>query len=175
MGFKLIKNLFAILLITLCSFSFFACGEKENVVRIHIRANSNSEVDQEVKLKVRDEVITFITPLLASCNDSEDVKIILSENLNNLEKIADKVLLGNGFNYVSNASIRYEYFPSRDYDGTTFPADYYDALIIELGSGTGDNWWCVAYPPLCFIGKDAGNNSVKYKSKILELINKYFG
>ena len=160
------------------SFVFFGCTQNtvsnNEVVRIHIRANSNNEEDQNVKLKVRDNVINFITPLIAECNNSCDVKNVLGDNLNGIEKVADKVLEECGFKYYSNAKINNEYFPSREYGGKVFPADYYDALILELGSGAGDNWWCVAYPPLCFVGYESGNNIV-YKSKIVELINKYFG
>ena len=97
------------------------------------------------------------------------------QNIEEVEFVADCVLLNNGFNYSSNAKIKNEYFPSRSYDGQVFPADYYDALIIELGTGAGDNWWCVAYPPLCFVGDDCDGNTIKYQSKLLELINKYFG
>jgi stage II sporulation protein R len=61
------------------------------------------------------------------------------------------------------------------YGDKTFPADYYDALILRLGEGVGDNWWCVAYPPLCFVGYDNGSESIEYRSKIVELIKKYFG
>ena len=158
-------------------FSFVGCSDHKsnNVIRIHIRANSNSDVDQNVKLKVRDQIINYITPLIAKCSDSNDVKKILSNNLENIEEVADEVLLLNGFNYVSNAGINNEYFPSREYNGNIFPSDYYDALIINLGTGNGDNWWCVAYPPLCFVGEDSNMNGVKYKSKILEIIEKYFG
>ena len=151
------------------------CENSSSVVRIHIRANSNSEADQSVKLLVRDAVVEYITPLIATCNNSEEVKDILEQNICSIEMVADEVLLGNAFAYVASAEIRNEYFPSRSYDGEVFPADYYDALIVELGTGTGDNWWCVAYPPLCFVGNDVGGQNIKYKSKILELINKYFG
>ena len=89
--------------------------------------------------------------------------------------IADKTLKENGFEYLSSANINNEYFPSREYDGVVFPADYYDALIVNLGNGSGNNWWCVAYPPLCFVGEDTSEDGVKYKSKILELINKFMG
>ena len=85
-----------------------------------------------------------------------------------LKNFADK------FDYIANSRVSCEYFPSRNYNGTIFEADYYDALIVNLGSGEGNNWWCVAYPPLCFVGEETGGNVV-YKSKLLELINKYFG
>ena len=157
----------------LCSIFMFGCSSNDGIVRIHIRANSNAEIDQNVKLLVRDEVIGYITPLLASCSNSNDVKNILEENLESIEKLADNVLLNNDFTYSSKARISNEYFPTRSYDGEVYPADYYDALILELGTGEGDNWWCVAYPPLCFVGDGVGD--VKYRSKLLELINNFFG
>jgi stage II sporulation protein R len=169
---KLMSFLMIILFVGLC----VGCGEKTNsVVRIHIRANSNSEEDQSIKLLVRDSIINCITPMIAECESSDDVKYMLSCNIDLIESIADNVLSNNGFDYHSDASINYEYFPSRSYDGEVFPADYYDALIVELGTGKGDNWWCVAYPPLCFVGDDVGTNCVKYKSKLLELINDFLG
>ena len=166
---------FIVLVIVVSSLFFTACSSLERgIIRIHIRANSNMSYDQEIKLMVRDEVIDFITPLIASCDSSYEVKNVLNDNTNKIEKIANKILKNNDYNYVSRARIDNEYFPSRDYDGVTFPADYYDALIIELGSGKGDNWWCVAYPPLCFVGEDLGSDNIQYKSKLLELINKFF-
>lgn len=172
----MLKKIFSIFLIVLMGLGLCACNcENESVVRIHIRANSNSECDQAVKLLVRNEIVAYITPLIASCENAGDVKNILYYNLDNIERIADEVLNENGFKYVSNADVRNEYFPTRDYDGVSFPADYYDALIVELGSGVGDNWWCVAYPPLCFVGEDVGISGVRYKSKLVELINKFFG
>lgn len=171
------KKFLVLVMLVMFGFNLAGCSNKdaENVIRIHIRANSNSVHDQEVKLCVRDEIINYITPLISICKNSSEVKDILNSNLNEIEDVVDEVLYLKGYHYKSNAEIRNEYFPSRDYDGVTFPSDYYDALIIELGTGKGDNWWCVAYPPLCFVGEDTGSNNVKYKSKIIELINKYFG
>lgn len=167
------KRVLKILLLCLISFLpsvFVGCDKYSEVVRIHIRANSNSEGDQSVKLKVRDNVVDFITEIISECNTSDEVLSVLSRNLDDIENIANDVLKDNGYTYSSSASIDYEYFPSRDYDGVTFPADYYNALIIRLGTGTGDNWWCVAYPPLCFVGEDFGGKEIKYKSKLLELL-----
>ena len=170
---KKILPVFLLFVVVSC-FCLIGCKSPQSVVRIHIRANSNFNDDQEVKLLVRDAVVDFITPLIADCDNSTDVKNMLSENIKEIESVADEVLIDNGFQYVSNAEVRNEFFPSRKYDEKLFPADYYDALIVELGSGEGDNWWCVAYPPLCFVGESNGD-SVRYQSKIIELINKYFG
>lgn len=158
----------------ICSTIFVGCGSvSSGVVRIHIRANSNSEIDQDIKLVVRDKVIEYITPIIETCESSDDVKSILSENIFQIENIANETLKNNGFKYYSSASLDNEFFPSRSYDGVTFPSDYYDALIIRLGNGTGDNWWCVAYPPLCFVD-DNSSNKIEYKSILVELIKKYF-
>lgn len=165
------KNIFKLLICVIMCFApalFVGCKSSESVVRIHIRANSNSEDDQSIKLKVRDEIVEYISNEIDGCKNSDEVLGILGDNLAKFEEIADNVLRSNGYLYSSSASINYEYFPSRDYDGVTFPSDYYNALIIRLGSGSGDNWWCVAYPPLCFVGEEDGAKSVKYKSKILE-------
>ena len=172
---KRVLNFLLICLVAIItSLSFFGCSKQEGVVRIHIRANSNMENDQSIKLKVRDEIVGYITPLIAECENSEDVKNILNSNLLNIKACADSVLKEEGYGYESSVRLSNEFFPSRDYEGNTFPADYYDALIVELGSGVGDNWWCVAYPPLCFIGKDLGSDEIKYRSKLVDLINKFF-
>ncbi|MBQ7351771.1 MAG: stage II sporulation protein R [Clostridia bacterium] len=169
------RKIWSVLLAFVLSVVLCGCSDTSSVIRIHIRANSNLKSDQEVKMAVRDGVINYITPIIASCNNSKEVKLALSENLLGIEMVADEILSDWGFEYLSNAEIRNEYFPTRDYDGTTFPADYYDALILELGEAKGDNWWCVAYPPLCFVGEDVEGSQIRYKSKLLELINKFFG
>lgn len=168
------KIILIMMLVIMPIMIFCGCDKNNNVLRIHIRANSNMEWDQDVKLKVRDDVVNYITPMISDCEDCEGVKMVLNKNLNNIESVANDVLIRNGFDYGVEAKINNEYFPSRDYDGRCFPADYYDALVINLGSGKGDNWWCVAYPPLCFVGEGSGND-VQYKSKLLEMINNFFG
>ena len=91
--------------------------------------------------------------------------------LKEAEAIAEKVLLENGFSYGASAKLIKEEFPTRVYEGATLLAGVYDAFILELGSGEGDNWWCVVYPPLCFAG---GEQNIVYKSKILEIIRSFF-
>ena len=139
-------------------------------LRIHVRANSNSETDQNIKYIVKDEVVRFITPYAAQCTDKEKAIKIISDILPEIEKVCDKVLKENGFSYKSKASVRAEEFPTRVYGDLTLESGLYDALIIELGSGTGDNWWCVIYPPLCFT---SGTASVQYRSAIMDIINKF--
>ena len=138
----------------------------EEYLRIHIRANSNLDIDQAVKYKVKDAVVNFLTPFIAECTSKEKAVNMLSVQLSGVEKVANKVLYDNGFNYQSRAKIKNEEFPTRVYSSFTLESGFYDALIIELGNGTGDNWWCVVYPPLCF----TDGASYQYKSKIFEII-----
>ena len=139
-------------------------------LRIHIRANSNLEDEQAVKYLVKDAVVSYLTPYIAECNTKEKAQNMLKEQLFAVEEVADSILEFNGFDYKSNAEIRVEKFPTRKYDDFTLDAGFYDALIIELGSGEGDNWWCVVYPPLCFTGQ---GSSYQYKSKIREIIDDF--
>ena len=139
-------------------------------LRIHVRANSNSEIDQSIKYTVKDEVVKFITPYAAQCVDKDKAIEIISGILPQIEEVCDRVLAEHGFSYKSKASVRAEEFPTRVYGDLTLESGLYDALIIELGSGTGDNWWCVIYPPLCFT---SGTADVKYRSAIWDIINKF--
>lgn len=145
-----------------------------SVVRIHIRANSNDPVDQEVKLKVRDEITVYLGDLLADCKDKGQALEMISSNLSNIEQIANNTLYANNFQYKSAVSVKKEYFEERQYDEYIFPEGVYDALIIELGTGTGDNWWCVAFPPLCFV-PDGDGEEIVYKSWVKEILDKIFG
>ena len=148
-----------------------AAQAENDYLRIHVRANSNSAVDQDIKYKVKDEVVKFITPYAAQCVDKDTAKRVIGGILKDIERICDRVLKENGFEYTSRASVREEEFPTRVYGDLTLEHGVYDALIIELGSGTGDNWWCVIYPPLCFTSP---TTDIKYRSLIYDIINSFF-
>ncbi len=145
---------------------------ENDYLRIHVRANSNEQIDQSVKYTVKDEVVKFITPYAARCTDKQTAMEVIGGILPEIEKVCDRVLKQNGFNYTSRASVRAENFPTRVYGDLTLESGIYDSLIIELGTGTGDNWWCVIYPPLCFT---SGTADVEYRSAIYEIIKKWFG
>lgn len=170
------KISFVILIVFILSLS--ACVDTKNktsdCVRIHIRANSNSEIDQDVKYKVRDAVVNYLTPLLSDIKSAKDAKTVISDNLDAVKNTSDKVLIDSGFSYRATVRLSSENFPFRKYDDLSFPAGVYDALIVELGEGVGDNWWCVCFPPLCFVPDDNGEN-FRYKSKIVEIIKKFRG
>ena len=144
---------------------------ENDYLRIHVRANSNDPIDQDIKYKVKDEVVKFLTPYASQCVDKATAKSIIGDALKDIEKVCDRVLKENGFTYTSRASVREEEFPTRVYGDLTLEHGVYDALIIELGSGTGDNWWCVIYPPLCFTSP---STDIQYRSLIYDIINKFF-
>lgn len=146
-------------------------SDPASYLRLHVRANSNSEEDQAVKYLVRDALVEWLTPLVAEAESKEEALLLVENNLDEAERIAEAVLLQNGFFYGATAKLTEEEFPTRVYEGTTLPAGVYDAFILELGEGKGDNWWCVVYPPLCFAG---GEQNIVYKSKILEIIRSFF-
>ena len=140
-------------------------------LRIHVRAQSNSIQDQEIKYKVKDQVVEYLTPHIASVKTKSQAKKMLKDNLLEIERVANAVLKDGGFTYTCKAKLVTEEFPTRVYDGFTLEQGIYDALILELGSAKGDNWWCVVYPPLCFTAE--AEKSVVYKSKIMEIIENF--
>lgn len=170
-GIVLIGLIIAVLLLT---FALSACDEPDltqEVVRIHIRANSNSDIDQEVKLKVRDSVTEYLTERLEGVNSKAQALETLDASKAEITKIANEVLAQNGFDYKANIYIGKETFPERVYGEYTFPEGEYDSLILNLGTGEGDNWWCVAFPPLCFVPE----GEVVYKSWVKEKLDSLFG
>lgn len=146
-----------------------ATTNESEYLRIHIRANSNSQEDQSVKYLVRDEIINMLTPVLADCHSKRSAVSVIERNKRNLEQIIDDVLSRNGFDYSSKVSVKNEEFPTRIYEDLTLESGYYDAVIVELGKAEGNNWWCVIYPPLCFTTE----GDFTYKSKIIEIINDF--
>ena len=142
-------------------------------LRIHIRANSNSEQDQAVKYKVKDDVVEALIPLLSQIESFEEAVQVVGENFSMIEQVANQTLQDNGFSYTSSAKISNEYFPTRTYENVTLEEGYYDALILNLGSGEGDNWWCIVFPAFCFTQTKKSDNIV-YISQIWEIIKSVF-
>ncbi len=139
-------------------------------LRIHIRANSNNEDEQAVKYLVRDEIVEYLTPLVANYTTKSAAMEGVRTHLSEISAVATKTLQENGFFYAATATLTAEQFPTRVYGEYILPAGEYSALIVNLGSGKGDNWWCVVYPPLCF----SGGTNVIYKSKIKEIITRFY-
>jgi stage II sporulation protein R len=147
----------------------------EDFLRIHIRANSNMEGDQTVKYAVKTAIVDYLAPFLAAAHTKTEALGIVKTQLKAIEEVANAVLTSNGYTYSSNARLATEQFPTRTYDGVTLASGVYDALILELGSGIGNNWWCVVYPPLCFVGGEAnGTNAVTFRWKLEDIIRQWF-
>ena len=143
-------------------------------LRIHIRADSNNQADQDVKYLVKNAVVNYLAPYLANATTKAKAMQIVSDQLQNIQHVCQKTLQNNGFSYSANVKLCQESFPDRSYNGVTLPQGVYDALIIELGSAKGNNWWCVVYPPLCFIGSESnGTNTITFKSKLVEIVNQW--
>lgn len=170
------KKFIAIVFLILCiggivSFGVFNNQTNSEILRIHIRANSNDDIDQNVKYLVKDAIVSAMLPIISDCETKEQAENCLQQNFEMLENVANQVLAKNGFSYTAKAKLAWEEFPARVYSNITYDAGFYDALIIELGQAKGDNWWCVVYPPLCFLQTN-NPNEVKYTSKLVELIKK---
>ena len=149
--------------------------DASNFLRIHIRANSNDSSDQTIKYSIKNEVVAVLAPILANCDTKELAYEAIRDNFDLIEKTSNKILQKNGLNYYSRAKLTNEYFPTRSYNDVVLKSGNYDALVLELGEALGNNWWCVVYPPLCFVNaNDANSSRVVYKSKLLEIIRNFF-
>ena len=126
------------------------------VFRLHVIANSDTEEDQNLKLKVRDEVISYLQPKLKDSKSiQESEKIILNEE-DKLMDICKETIKENGYDYDVSINLGYSKFPTKQYSSVVLPAGEYKALKIVIGKGQGRNWWCVMFPPLCFIDVTKG-------------------
>ena len=119
------------------------------ILRLHVVANSDTERDQAVKLKVRDAVIAELEQTIAQAADKEAAETLVLDKLPELEQAANEVLAAEGFSERATVTLTAEEFPTRYYDTFALPAGVYDSLRISIGSGQGHNWWCVVFPSLC--------------------------
>ena len=161
---KKIKNLLIIILLLfiyciICAFSYVnavSTDIQNSVFRLHVIANSDSDEDQNLKYIVRDKVLEYISSISNSSMTKDEVIALASENLNEIQKIAENTIHENGYNYSVKLNIGNFSFPTKKYGDITFPAGFYDALKIEIGEAKGHNWWCVMFPPLCFVDVTSG-------------------
>lgn len=122
----------------------------EQVFRFHVLANSNSKADQELKLKVKDRILSYMKEELPESDSVETTKEWAKSHIKELEEVAAEVIREEGYDYSVRAKVLFCEFPDKTYGDVTFPAGRYEALRIEIGEGSGQNWWCVLYPNLCF-------------------------
>ena len=165
--------LISIILIFALVPTYTSCEQVE-YLRIHIRANSNQQFDQEVKYKVKDEIVDALIPILSEVDSFDKAVKTIENNFDYIESVANSVLEKEGFSYKSSVGIKNEYFPTRTYENVTLEEGYYDALIVNLGSGEGNNWWCIVFPAFCFT-KTTKSDNIVYISKIWDIIKDIIG
>ena len=171
----------------------------DSVFRLHVIANSDSKEDQELKVKVRDELLSYMNIISKDSTSKQEAMQIANEHKEEFTQIAEKVIKENGYNYTVNVQIGKADFPTKYYGDITLPAGTYDALKVQIGEAKGQNWWCVMFPPLCFVDVSTGivpdnskqelkqsldneeydlisktdNNEISFKFKIVELFQNW--
>ena len=192
-----------ILLVLMMALSFLPVhGEREiydTVVRLHVLANSDSEEDQALKLKVRDGVLAAAAPYLEGCATQAEAVEALTAHMDELEAAAANVIAAEGYSYSVTVLLGEEDYPTRAYESCAFPAGTYVSLRVLIGSGEGQNWWCCLFPPLCLsaatakqdnedafiqvgltkdqygIITETGKTKYKVRFKLLEVLEDWFG
>ena len=127
-----------------------------SVFRLHVIANSDSVEDQNLKYKVRDSLLEYMNFISENCTSKEEIIKLAKNHTEEFHDIAKQVISENGYDYDVNINIGNFDFPTKDYGDISFPAGSYDALRVEIGNASGQNWWCVMFPPLCFVDVSSG-------------------
>lgn len=126
------------------------------VFRLHVIANSDTDEDQALKLKVRDSLLKYMNEICSDCFTKAEAISIAAEHKDKFQKIAEQTIIDNGYNYPVKINIDNFYFPTKNYGDISLPAGMYDALRVEIGEAKGQNWWCVMFPSLCFVDISSG-------------------
>ncbi len=142
-------------------------------IRVRVIANSNSEYDQNIKYKVTDVVKEDISKLISDKDNINTFRNKIVSNIDIFNLHINNVLNKNNYNLPFNINYGLNYFPKKEFKGITYNEGYYESLVVTLGEGKGDNWWCVLFPPLCLIEAEESTD-VEYTTFVSELINKYF-
>lgn len=141
-----------------------------NIIRFHVIANSDSDIDQALKLKVKDAVVEAMRPKLAKAQSKEEAEQILEKNKENVEQLADEIMQEEGYSYKSHAELGITTFPIKQYGDLTFPAGEYKAFRILIGNAKGKNWWCVMFPTLCYVDETYDVITDENKEKFKEIL-----
>lgn len=178
---SLLCGLIISFLMSMTSFDARSNEISNEVLRLHILANSDSLSDQSLKLEVRDEVQRMCREIFKNAHSKQEAENIVKNKLPEIREAAKRVLSEHGCNYDVNAELVNMYFTNRVYDSITMPAGNYDAVRITIGNGSGHNWWCVMFPPICVGAADisdvlsddecelVSDESYRYKFKIYEV------
>ena len=143
----------------ICAFSYVnavSANISSSVFRLHVIANSDSAEDQNLKYLVRDALIDYMNSVSKNSNSKDEAISIAYQHKSDFYKIAKKIINDTGYDYNVNISIGNFTFPTKNYGDISLPAGYYDALKVEIGNASGQNWWCVMFPPLCFVDISTG-------------------
>ncbi len=143
----------------------------DSVFRLHVIANSDSEEDQALKYKVRDALIEYMNSLCANISSKEDAINISKAHTQDFKAIAENVISENGYSYPVNVEIGNFSFPTKIYGDVSLPSGMYDALRVKIGSASGQNWWCVMFPPLCFVDVSSGIVPNESKNTLKDSMN----
>ena len=150
---KILKNICTLVLLAAVLFLGVVFVDnnqlKEQLIRLHVVGESDSDYDQQVKLQVRDAITQRLNDVMVAIPDVETAKAYLQEHLPELEKIANDALKAAGETCTAVVTLAKEKFPTRDYDTFSLPAGVYESLRVTIGAGEGKNWWCVVFPQLC--------------------------
>ena len=147
----------------------------DNAIRIRIIANSNSFKDQFIKGQVRDSLQLEINEMLANVKTIEEARSILNKNLKKFDFVVEKVLKRNNADLNYNINYGMNYFPEKEFRGVNYNEGYYESIVVTLGKGKGNNWWCVLFPPLCLMeSEEKDMDDIEYKSFIKEKIDAFF-
>lgn len=148
----------------------------DKTLRLHIPANSDSDVDQSVKLQVRDAVVELLKEPLSECKTRDEAIAAVQEMKSEIEATANRALIKNGADYTASVSVTEEYYPRREYKGIALPAGTYASVKIELGTAKGQNWWCVLFPQVCTgTASNVGETlaDVGFTANQIKLLTKY--
>lgn len=145
-------------------------GIAGEVFRLHVIANSDTEKDQELKLKVKTRIVEYLKEILGEDAGLEETKEAVLTHLTEIEQEAENIIEEQGFDYPVEVVVEKTYFPEKTYGDCTFPAGEYEALKVKIGSAKGQNWWCVLYPSLCFLDDTYGIVTEEKKEDLKEVL-----
>ena len=145
----------------------------DDAIRIRVIANSNSEYDQEIKMKVKNQVEYDMYNLLKDTRKIEEARELIKNNLDSLEDNIYTTLQKENYKQPFTVNFGLNYFPKKEFKGITYNEGYYESVVITLGEGLGDNWWCVLFPPLCTLEAEESTD-VEYTTMVKTIIDKYF-
>lgn len=141
--------LFGLMILAIHNLSTDTAFAKQNLIRLHVIANSDLPKDQNLKLDIRDAILCETKEILSGVHNKQQAQDLLNANRIKLREVAENVVNSQGFNYPVDIKIGYFPFPQKSYGELSLPEGYYDAMRIEIGDAVGENWWCVLFPPLC--------------------------